>query len=355
MKKIGWRGALGILLSVALLVWALRGIEFQKVAVVLRDSSVPLLVLSALVATAIYPLRAIRWRYILASVDGKIPFRTLFGATAIGIMVTNVVPARLGELARAYALTREAPQVPFAASFASIAVDRVFDALVIFLLMLLAMLDPAFPGGTFIAGRSVANWAGTGTVALAVGLALLYLVVRFPAPLIRLLEVVTRRVAPRLETRARAALVAFTEGMGVMRHPGHFAAVLFWTVVHWLTNALAFWIGFRAVGIHAPFSSALFIQGIIAIGVAIPSSPGFVGVFESAARVGLAVYAVDATRALSWAIGFHVLSYIPITAIGAWYFTRFGLRLGEVRAAETTANGADAPVPTADGADAARP
>ena len=89
------------------------------------------------------------------------------------------------------------------------------------------------------------------------------------------------------------------------------------------------WLGFKAVGIDVPFSAANFLQGIIAVGVALPSSPGFFGVFEAAAKVGLEVYGVDGREAVSWAIGFHILSFIPITVIGLYYFARLGLRFSD--------------------------
>jgi uncharacterized membrane protein YbhN (UPF0104 family) len=103
-------------------------------------------------------------------------------------------------------------------------------------------------------------------------------------------------------------------------------------VLHWLCNALAFWIAFQAVGITAPFSGALFLQGLIAIGVAIPSSPGFFGPFEAFAKTGLQIYSVPVTLAVTWAVGFHLLAFIPITAMGAFYFSRLGLSLRELRA-----------------------
>jgi uncharacterized membrane protein YbhN (UPF0104 family) len=109
--------------------------------------------------------------------------------------------------------------------------------------------------------------------------------------------------------------------------------VLMWTVAHWLLNALAFWLGFKAVGISLPFSAALFLQTLIAVGVALPSAPGFFGFFEKLATVGLAVYGVEAARATSWAIGFHILSFIPITLIGLWYFARLGIHLKEIEKA----------------------
>ena len=331
--KLGWRGAIGIALSVALLVYALHDVNFAIVADTLRRSNIALFVLSAITVTLIYPLRARRWRVILDPVAPDLPFGELWRATAVGMMIGNIVPARAGELARAYALSTEEPKVSFATAFASIAVDRVFDAVVILFLLFLAMLDPAFPTGTRIADQPVANWAGGGIIAVLVLLAALYALVLFPARVLTLYELVVRRLAPKLEARGRDALLAFASGLSVLRAPRRFASVLMWTVLHWLCNALAFWIGFRAVGIETPFSAALFVQGIIAIGVAIPSAPGFFGVFEAIAKESLAVYGVGPDLAVAWAIGFHILSFIPITVIGAVYFARLGLKMGDLGSA----------------------
>src|ERR687885_377717 len=151
--RFGWRGALGVALSVAALWWTLRGVDFAEVVGNIRRSDPLLLALSTVAATAIFPLRARRWRPILHSVAPDLPFGPLWRATAIGMMVSNVIPARAGELARAYALARETPRVSFTAAFASVAVDRVFDAGVVLLLMFVAMLDPRFESGTLVAGQ----------------------------------------------------------------------------------------------------------------------------------------------------------------------------------------------------------
>jgi uncharacterized protein (TIRG00374 family) len=328
--RFGWRGAIGILLSVALLYWAFHGIDWRQVASELRRANVGLLVLSAVAATGIFPLRARRWRTILDPVEPNIPFGKLWRSTAIGMMVSNVIPARAGEPARAYALSREVPRVPFSTAFASLAVDRVFDALIILLLMFGAMLDPRFPSE---GGQTVARLATTGVTFVIGVLAVLYLIVFFPARMISLYELFARRVAPQFEERGRAILVAFAGGLSVLRNPARFVAVLWWALLHWLLNALAFWIAFRAVGIDVPFSAAFFIQGIIAIGVAIPSSPGFFGPFELAGKLGLGVFGVPDAQAVTWAVGFHVLSFIPITIIGAYYFARLGLHFSDIQSA----------------------
>jgi glycosyltransferase 2 family protein len=331
--KFSWRGALGIAVSIVFLWWAFHGINFAEVWREVRHANLALLALSAAVATCIFPLRAIRWRPILAPIQPNLPFGALFRATAIGMMVNNVVPARAGELARAFALTREKPSVPFSAAFASLAVDRLFDALVIVLLLLLSMLAPSFPGDMKVAGQPVANWAGTGIVVAVALMVILYFIVLFPARLISIYEAFARKVAPRFEERGRELLLAFASGLGVLRSPGQFFIVFAWTVVHWLTNCLAFWIGFKAVGIDVPFSAAVFIQCIICLGVALPAAPGFFGIFELVAKEGLGVFGVPEPLALSWAISFHIASFIPITLIGAYYFARLGMHFSDIEQA----------------------
>jgi uncharacterized protein (TIRG00374 family) len=328
--RFGWRGTLGVVVSVALLWYAFHGIDWAQVAVEIRRANLWLLLLSALAATGIFPLRARRWRTILDPVEPNLPFGALWRATAIGMMVSNIVPARAGELARAYALSRDIRRVPFSTAFASLAVDRVFDALIVLMMMFGAMLLPSFPTG---AARAVAHLALGGVVFVVAVIVVLYLIVFFPAQMISLYELLVRRVAPHFEARGRAILVSFANGLSVLRSPTRFIAVFWWALLHWVLNAVAFWIGFEAVGIDAPFGMAMFTQGIIAIGVAIPSSPGFFGTFEAFGKIALGVYGLSQTVALTWAVGFHLLSFIPITLIGAYYFARAGLSFKELSSA----------------------
>ena len=331
--RLDWRGALGLGLSALLLWWTLRGAPLSEVWEVLAHSNALLFAAATAVGTSIFAIRARKWRTILAPVVEGIPFGPLWRATAIGMMVNNVVPARAGEFARAYALTREVPRVSFPASLASLAVDRVFDAIVLLLLMFGALLDPAFPPAVSIAGQSVPTLARGGVAAVVVLLVGLYSFVAFPHLFEAAFRWMARKAAPKVEERGASMLRAFAEGLGVLRHPGRFAAVFGWTLVHWLVHAFALWLGFRAVGIQVPYSAALFLQGLLGIAVAIPSSPGFFGVFEGAAKVGLAVYGVGPTLAVSWALGYHLLTFVPITVIGALYFAKLGIKLRDVSAA----------------------
>lgn len=334
-RRVDGRVAVGFVLSAALLVWALWGVDLREVARALGAANPWLLLASAVAGTSVFLLRAARWQLILAPAAGaRPPFGPLWRAIAVGGMVTNVIPARVGEVARAYALTRELPAIPFSAALASIAVDRVFDAIVIFLLTFAAMLDPAFPRGAEIAGRpATALLAGSGAVALVVLAVGLYAVALFPERWGALAGRLVGRVRPRWAPAAERIVLAFASGLAVLRHPGRFAAVFAWTLAHWLVNAFAFWLAFVAVGGRAPATAMLFVQGVLAIGVALPAAPGFFGAFEKFGEIGLGVYGVSKAQAVTWAMGYHLLSFVPITVIGAVYASRLKLRLGDLKSA----------------------
>src|SRR5689334_9041352 len=131
--KLGWKGTLGIVLSVVCLYYAFRNFDFAVAFEQAKHANYALLILSVVVATCMFPLRARRWRTILDPISPKLPFGPLWRAVAIGTMMTNILPARAGELARPFALSRERPDVPFSAALASVAVDRVFDAIAVLL------------------------------------------------------------------------------------------------------------------------------------------------------------------------------------------------------------------------------
>jgi len=332
--KFGWRGALGVAVSAVFLYYAFRQLDLSRAIEKAREANYWLLAASAITATLMFPLRAIRWRTILDPIAPKLPLGPLWRSVAIGQMVTNVVPLRAGELARAFALNRQIPSVSFATSLASVAVDRVFDGIVTMLLLAAGVVLAHFPASTIVAGHYTLNDAAwivvAGSMALLIGF---YALVFFPGTLIRLFELVARRVSPTVERRGSEMLRRFSEGLSVLKTPGHFAVVTWWTLLHWLLQPVAFWLGLLALNIHVSFAATLVLQGIIVILVAIPAAPGFFGPFEIGASIALGLYNVSNSDALTWAFLFHFASFIPITLIGAYYFVRLGVHMGDINSA----------------------
>lgn len=328
--KLGWRGALGILISAACLYYVFHGVPWRAFASRVEHANLWLLTLAAIASTCMFPLRARRWRTILDPVAPKLPFGPLWRSTAIGAMITNVVPGRAGELARPFAVSREVPLLPFSTALASIAVDRIFDAIVVFALLAIGILAPDFPRGASFHGQPIGRYAAGAAVLPVLLLVALYSLVFLPEVAIRIFEIVVRRVSPAIEARGRDALRSFAAGLSVLKAPVHFVAVMWWTLLHWLLQPLAFWLGLKAFGVDVSWSALLVLQGVIVLAVSLPSSPGFFGPFELGAKIALAFYGIRPEVAATWAIAFHVVSFIPITIFGAIYFARLGLHLSDL-------------------------
>jgi len=325
----------GLLVSVALLAWVVHDVDFAAVVAHLRRADPVALAAVVLLATLTFPLRTIRWRLMLRDgAGGPFPWSPLWHATAVGFMANNLLPLRAGEVARVYVAARALP-VRFTTALASVAVERVLDALVLVALMAVALL-PSFPRRALLDSVSDVPVGRVATaVAAAFGAVLLlaFFVARRPDPWIALADRLAHRWLPvRFAGRVVHAMDGLVQGLAVLRQPGRFAAVIAWSLVLWLVNAASFALCFRAFGITLPAAAALLLQGVIAFGVAIPAAPGFWGVFEAATRVTLALYGVDGTQAVSYAIAYHALTFIPITLLGLYSLTRAHVRLGELTA-----------------------
>src|SRR5437879_6561153 len=331
-----WRGAwlIGLAISVALLAWVLYKIDPRKVWADTRHADGWLLLLTVAVATLTFPVRAIRWRLILREGNGQpFPFMPLWHATTIGFMANNLLPARAGEFARAYVASRQLP-VRFTTSLGSIAVERVFDALVMLGLMAVAIAAPSFPAHTLVGGRSLSAIAASTALLFGVLLVMALLIANGPGPWLVLVERISRRVLPaRAADRVVRASDGIIEGLAVLKSPGRFAGVVLWSLVLWIKNAAAFAICFRAFGLHVRLQDALLLQGIIGFGVAIPSTPAYGGVFEAATLLTLRLYGVDSSLAIAYALTYHLTTFVPITLLGLWSLSRLHLRLGELSSA----------------------
>ena len=316
----------------ALLAWVLQDVSPRAVIAYARGANISLLLLAVFLATLTFPLRTIRWRLILRDAGGQpLPWLPLWHATAIGFMANNLLPARAGEVARAYVAGREMP-VRFTTALGSVGVERVFDALIMLALMAVAIAAPSFPANTVVQGRSLSGLATAAAILFGTILLLALGVVHRPAPWLALLGRITHRLLPtRIADRLTHWAEGIVEGLSVLKSPARFAGVVLWSLVLWGTNAAAFAVCFRAFGLPVPLEAALLLQGIIGFGVAVPSTPGFVGVFEAATRITLGIYAVDASRAVSYALTYHLTTFLPITLLGLWSLSRLHLRLGELR------------------------
>jgi uncharacterized protein (TIRG00374 family) len=329
---LDWKAVLGFAISAGLVWYTFKDVDPGVVWTDLKQADLPLLVLATFAATLSFPLRAIRWGPLLRPALPASRFHSRFAATCIGFMVNNLLPARVGEFARAYALSRLEP-VKVSASFGSLVVERMFDGIVLALLLLVSLAWPGFPD---VSGRdfgTIALWMAG--IFMGAFVLLLAMVIR-PEASVRLFGRTVARILPEALRRPVVdTLAAFLDGLAALRDGRLVAEIAAWSVVTWLVGAASFWLGFMAFGIHLPFVAALFVQGLIALAVALPSAPGYFGVFEAAAKVGLVrAWGVASAPALAFAIGFHIAGFIPVTIIGLYYLWRLGISWRDVETSE---------------------
>jgi glycosyltransferase 2 family protein len=322
-------GLLGFLAAGALMLWALRGVHLDEVMRHIRGARPGPVAAMVLIATATYPLRMYRWRLLLRRDDGgPLPALPLWHAVAIGFMANNLLPFRAGELVRLIAVTRLAG-VRFSTALSSIAVERIFDGLAVVALLSIALLGSELPGDVAIGGVSVVRVARVGGALGMAALAAAALVVIFPLAA----EGIVRRVLPRgrFADRLVAVIEGLRQGLAALRSPALLAAVVVWSLVLWVVNAWAFYVGFAAFGIPVSFVGAMLMQGILVFGITVQLTPGFVGQFEAAIVAALALYGVPNDLASSYAIVFHGTTFLPIILLGAWSLARTPLALSDLR------------------------
>jgi uncharacterized protein (TIRG00374 family) len=332
---LNWKALIGIAISAALLWWVFRDQDLGEIAREMRAADPLLLLLATVLATVVFWIRAWRWRCILDPVRPGTTFRSRFAAVNIGFMGNNLLPARVGEFARAYALARLEP-VPIVAGLSSLVIERLMDALMLVAMLFGAMALPAFPAWP---ANAEADFPG---VARAVGLGVgilgivLFLLVLFPRQTVRFFEGAANRTLPRSFRRPVVdALEAFLAGVGILRSGRLLFEATLWTAFLWTVNAMSFWVAFHAFGIDLSFTAALFFQSCLAFAVSVPSAPGFWGVYELAAHAVLVtLWSQDATTTLAFAVGFHIAGFLPVTMMGLWYAWKLGLSLGGVARTE---------------------
>lgn len=307
---------IGVGISVALLWWVLRDVSLWDVLRHIRTASPGPLAAAVVLATITFPLRLVRWRLLLRDELGRsYAAGPLWHAIALGFTANNLLPLRAGELVRSYTAARLAP-ARFTTVISSVAVERIFDGLTVVALLTFALLSPDLPGSVVVGGTAVVQLARLAGIIGLVALLVAVVVVASPVTA----ERIVRRVLP--STSGADRLVYFIEGirhgLAVLRSPARLAGVVFWSLVLWLVNALAFYVGFDAFDIPVSYTGALLLQGLLVLGISVPATPGFFGPFEAVIVAVLALYGVSGSIAFSYAISFHVTTFVPITLLGLW-------------------------------------
>jgi uncharacterized protein (TIRG00374 family) len=314
----------GLALGVGLIVYLLRSVDLAQLAASFSQIDYVFLALTVPFFAVNLLLKVPRWALLFG--DEAPGFDTLFGAINVGYSVNALLPARLGDLVRAY-WVRDRAGLGMVRTLSTIALERVLDGLTVLALFLVLAPTVALPARV----RGSALAAGVVFVlVLLVMIALAYLSER---------ENQFTRLLLRLEM-GRGAIVAkairqVAHGLQALHDRRTVALVVFYTLVIWASNCVILWLVVRAFHIDAPFAAGALGTAVVNLGMALPSTPGYLGVFDYLTVVTLGLYGVKKTPALAAALIFHAIAFIPVTVIGIIYIARAGVQttVGMVRGA----------------------
>jgi glycosyltransferase 2 family protein len=309
-----WRLWLGILVSLVFLALAFRNPDFASMSQALLSADYRYLIPAVAVYFVGVYIRALRWQALLRSVK-PMAIGTLFPIVVIGYMANNLLPARAGELVRAYVLSRRAG-VTKSTSLATVAIERIFDGLTMILFILVAaLLIRINQQVEFLAVIATVLFVG-----LLIGLALFGAV---PALQNLLLGLLRRLLPARLEQRIETILLGFVGGLASLRSRGDVARIVLTSVLAWSCEAAMYWIIALAFDLQIGWPAALLATAVANLFTLLPSSPGYVGIFEAGVLLVLVgLLGRDQATALSFALVLHAALWLPVTALGLLFWSR---------------------------------
>lgn len=313
-------------MSVGLLVLALRRVDLHAAWRIARGANLGWLALGTIgVNVGLLPM-ALRWRTLSTGVAGRRPSTGAFlQAILCAQGVNNVIPARAGDVVRVVWLNRAAG-ARAAAATASMIADRALDILA--LGVIIAIGFPFVPSRTWVTAVGIAALVGC-VVLIGVWLASRSYVARHADAL--------PPATGRLRTELRRFVTAFG---GVLTWARAMRAAA-WTVGVWGTWAVGAWAVARSIDVDLTIGQVLFVAAVLNVGLAIPSSPGFIGTYQWLVAAGVGLFGVDADQGFAFSVLLQLTWFVPQTLIGLSLLPRIGMSLAGVRKyRETPVDGA---------------
>lgn len=301
-----WQPILGLILGLALLAVAAHGVELAQVWASLVQAN-PVWVALAFLAVVLTTAAKIgRWRGLFPATQrpGLFP---LGKALLIGQLANALLPARVGDIVRAY-VVGSGERVSRATALGTVAAEKAFD--VLFLLIsgaLAAVLVPLPP------------WLDISLLGLTAG-GVLFLLLALTWPDQRILGWAVRlghRLPWAIGERLDAALQRGLAGLAALRESRMALVACAWSAAIWALAAGTNSLLFQAFDLRLSAGAALLLLVLLHVGVAPPSSPGRLGVFHALTVLGLTALGVDRSSGLAYATVLHLIVYLPQIVLGA--------------------------------------
>ncbi len=302
--------AAAIGLAAVLLYFSLRGIDWRRVGQILRSAHPSYIMFCCLLSSVTLFLRAYRWRILLRA-EGEVSVSTAFWATAAGYFGNNFLPARAGEVVRTFMISARSNLSKTFVLTTALS-ERVADAIALVTISALVLLTLPFRPGWLEAAAKPFAAAG---VAAVVALAVLPYLENVSNSLLRAVP-----LPSALHDRLTHLLMHIMRGIRSFHDPRRLGGFLGLTVVIWCLDATNAVLCARAIGVFISIPTAFLLIAGLGLGSALPSTPGYVGIYQFVAVNVLAPFGISRTDAIAYILLLQALAYIIVGFWGALAF-----------------------------------
>ncbi|MDQ3006140.1 MAG: flippase-like domain-containing protein [Chloroflexota bacterium] len=308
----------GALISILLIAAILYFVDLSAMVEAIRNANYGLLAIALVIGFIWMGARAVVWRVLLRE---RASFKDVFFTVGEGYLLNNFLPFRLGEIGRAFLLSRKS-DMQFMEILPTIVIERVMD-LGYSAVILLAALP-------FVVGAEGAGQIGivVGAIVL-IGILLLYVLAHNNQWALDLFHKLSARW-PALQRAGGSFLESFFAGLSVLTDGWLFVRFLFWMTLNWGIAIISYYLIIRAFFPQAQVVWGMFGLGAAAFGGAVPSLPGAVGTFEGAFGGAITLLTGDQSTALAVALTGRLYNYINSGVIGGIGLLREGQTLSGV-------------------------
>lgn len=312
MKLKFW---LSLLIGGVCLWLAIRNVDWSEVWESFGQLQAAPLAGIAVMMVATHWFRARRWGVLLRHLR-KVGLLELFAINAVGFLSIHLFPFRLGELARPL-LLKKRHQISVSTGLACVAIERVFDGLVVVGALFVGMLS--IPAGQERMSSIPVGVRPLAFSALAIflpTLVFLLLAVVKRNRALALVDLLVKLLPQRFHARLREIAENFFVGLHSLPNFGSFLWILGESIGVWGVMVVAYWLGFQSFGLDLPWGASLCVLGIAAIGVMIPGPPGFVGTYQLFVQGALSLFGVSRSIGLAYSIVLYALNILYVTGAG---------------------------------------
>lgn len=302
------RFALGLIVTVVCVGVLVELIDWSTTADALRSANPKYILFAISCLVLSLAAKTARWRLLLPS-GSNVTTPRLYRILHISFLLNNILPARLGDVARV-AMTSRQPGVRFGHVLSSMLTERVTDSVT--LIAGFIIVSPFLPIPSEYTGWLHIAWFSVGGLVAAIALgAILW---RRLCRLARRLSL--SRFVPGNQ-RVRDEAVSFREGWRQLFSRQHILRIWGWSWMAWMGAFAINYMLMQSLDIDAPVTVAVLLTCTTNLAMLLPSSPGYVGVFHAAATLSLLPFDVGPSRAFSFAILAHLVNVVPVSLLGA--------------------------------------